>query len=64
MNVKNVYIYQFNESGLKSHAVIEVPGLGEVKVENALSDELRERIVAESIAALRLKLGQKLKEEA
>jgi len=64
MKLKNCYIYQFNEDGLKSHSVIDVPGLGEVKVENTLSDELRDRIVAESIAGLRRKLGQKIEEEA
>jgi len=66
MKLKSVYIYRrfLDESGLKSHAVIEVQGLGEVRVENAMSDELKERIVAESTAALRLKLGQKLKEKS
>lgn len=63
MKLKNCYIYQFNEDGLKSHSVIEVPRLGEVKVECSLSDELKERIVGESIAALRVKLGQIVKEE-
>lgn len=64
MKLKSCYIYQFNEDGLKSHSVIEVPGLGEVKVECSLSDELKERIVGESIAALRIKLGQIVKEES
>ncbi len=34
-----------------------MPGLGDVEIENALTDELRERIMAESLTALRVKLG-------
>jgi len=64
MRLKNCYIYQHNEEGLRAHSVIEVAGLGEVKIESSLSAELVERIVAESIAALRLKLGQRIKEES
>lgn len=45
-------------------AKIEVPGLGVVKIDNALSQETLARIEAEAVAALRVKLGQTLSGES
>ena len=58
MKTKSVYIWLRDNGKSSSKAKIDVPGLGEVEIEQALSEELRERIVAESITALRVKLGQ------
>lgn len=49
---------------LKAHATLNVQGVGEVKIQMALSAELCQRIEEEAIAALRVRLGQSLKEGA
>ena len=41
-----------------SRATIDVPGLGDVQFDSALSNRVCEEIFAESITALRVKLGQ------
>ena len=62
MKIKSVFVHIKDEGKATEHlsarATITVPGLGEVATENALSGELTERIAAECLAALRLKLGQ------
>jgi hypothetical protein len=64
MRIKSVFVHIKDEGKptecLNARATILVPGLGEVATENALSKELTERIAAECLAALRLKLGQKV----
>lgn len=64
MHIKSVYVHIADEGKptehLNARATIFVPGLGEVATQNALSNELTERIAAECLAALRLKLGQKV----
>ena len=64
MKVKSVYVHISDEGKptecLTARATILVEGLGEVQTQNALSDELTTRIVEECLAALRLKLGQRL----
>ncbi len=57
MTTKNVFIWIKPDGKSYSKATIAVPGLGDVEIENALTDELRERIMAESLTALRVKLG-------
>jgi hypothetical protein len=52
------------EGKLKAHATVVVDGVGEVKIQMALSDEVCQRIEEEACAALRVRLGQTLKEEA
>jgi len=64
MKIKSVFVHISDEGkpteGLTARATIIVPGLGEVQTQNALSDELTARIADECVAALRLKLGQRL----
>ena len=65
MKIKSIHIYKhvFVTPGrLSADAEIEVPGLGIVKIEHALTDETISRIEAEAITALRLKLGQSISE--
>lgn len=57
MKVKSVFLF-LNRDVPTSQATVEVPGLGEVKIDHALSDETHARVIAESLAALRMKLGQ------
>lgn len=57
--VKTVFLF-LNRKQPAARATIDVPGLGEVAIESALSDELHARVLAESLAALRQKLGQVL----
>lgn len=57
MEVKTVFLF-FNRDVPMARATVVVPGLGEVQIDSALSVETHDRVVAESIAALRLKLGQ------
>jgi len=53
----------WNRDGkIEASAFVEVPGLGMVEFQHALSDELCKMVVDESIAALRVKFGQKLNE--
>lgn len=58
MKTKSVYIWLSRDGTTTAKATIEVPGLGNVEIEQALSDDLRNRIVEESQSALRVKLGQ------
>lgn len=64
MKVKSVFVHISDENTpkerLTARATIIVPGLGEVQTQDALSDELTARIADECVAALRLKLGQRL----
>jgi hypothetical protein len=60
MELKTAFIHRNRDGGLIAKAAIDVPGLGEVNIEHALSEEVCMRIRDEAIAALRLKLGQML----
>jgi len=60
MRVVTVFLQNIGGGAYKATATIEVPGLGKVEIQQALSDELNERIRTECITALRLKLGQPL----
>lgn len=65
MKVKQVYIYLkqdsfLNTSSLASNATIEVPGIGEIKIDAVLSRDLLDNIEKEAIQALKVKLGQKI----
>jgi hypothetical protein len=63
MKLNRVHIFQpWNAERLSADAEIEVPNLGVVKIQHALSDETISRIEAESLAALRFKLGQSISE--
>jgi hypothetical protein len=65
MKVKTIFIHMDLNGAVRADASIDVPGLGVVNIQSALSEELIEAIKAESIAALRMRLGQTLvKEEA
>lgn len=59
MKVKTVFLFLDREKPM-ARATIAVPGLGEVQIDSALSDEMLVRVMAESIAALRVKLGHVL----
>ena len=58
MNVKSVYIWVDYQRTLNSQATIDVDGIGEIKFDHALSNDLIERIRAESQAALQAKFKQ------
>ena len=58
MKVKTVFVFMDHKKERMAHATLEVPGLGEIKVEHALSTRLCEEIVAEAIVATRSMLGQ------
>jgi len=58
MKTKSVYIWVKHNGVTDSKATITVPGLGDVEIEHALSDALASAIIAETITALRVKLGQ------
>lgn len=62
MKIKSVFVHIADEGKQTEHltarTTITVPGLGDVQTQNALSDELTERIAKECLTALRLKLGQ------
>lgn len=64
MKIKSVYVHISDEGKPTEHftarATIIVPGLGEVNTQDALSSDLTDRINAECLAALRVKLGQKI----
>ena len=62
MKMEHIFIHM-NKDVPDSHATMIVPGLGTVKIEHALSDDLIARIIAESEVALRLRLGQVCKEQ-
>jgi hypothetical protein len=64
MKTKSVYIWVRQNGTINSKATITVPGLGEVDIEHALSDALSSAIIAETIAALRVKLGQVISTDA
>lgn len=64
MKLKNAFIHRNGKEVLTANADIMVDGLGEVKIELALSDDLIRRIEEEAIAALRIRLGQKIKEQS
>lgn len=56
MNVISVHIfYPPRASAASAH--IDVPGIGEIHIDNAISNELREAIAKEAIIALRRKMG-------
>lgn len=57
MKVKTVFLFLDREKPM-ARATIFIPGLGEVQIDSALSDETHQRVIAESQAALRIKLGQ------
>ena len=60
MKILNAHIYWFtipNSEHKSSTAEIEVPGLGIVNIKDFISDELRTRIEAEAIFALKQNLG-------
>lgn len=59
MKVKSIFIF-LTKDAMQSNATLDVPGLGEVKIEHTLSADLIDRICAESVASLRLRLGQTL----
>ena len=59
MKVKQVYIYESNGT-LKTNATVDVAGLGDIKFDCALSDDIVTAICAEVEAALRVRLGQTL----
>lgn len=58
MELENVFLHKSGDGGLKARATINVPGIGEIKIEHAMSDELCANIRDEVIAALRVRLGQ------
>lgn len=55
-----VKTFNYCESNLTifSSATIDIPGLGEVKINNCLSSETIKRAILEIETALRIKLGQ------
>lgn len=58
MNVKSVHIFYAPPHSIpSSSASIDVPGIGEIQIQNAISNELRESIAKEAIIALRRKMG-------
>lgn len=59
MKVKHVFVF-FNREIPQAKATLDVTGIGEVQIDHALSVDLCERICAESVASLRLRLGQTL----
>ena len=62
MKVKSVFLF-FNRDVPTARATVDVPGLGEVQIDSALSVETHDRVIAESLAALRMKLGQVVLQE-
>lgn len=62
MKARSIQIYNHFDDGLpfKSTAKISVPGLGDVQIESALSAETCNRVEAEVLAALRVKLKMPL----
>jgi hypothetical protein len=62
MKVKTVFVF-LNQNKPEAHATIDVPGLGEVKIVEALSTRLCEEIRAEAVLALRVKMGQQIQEK-
>lgn len=58
MKVKTVFLF-FNRDVPTARATVDVPGLGEVQIDSALSVETHDRV----IAALRVKLGQVVLQE-
>ncbi len=57
MKVKQVYMWERGEV-LAAKATVDVAGLGDVQFDCELSYEVVERIKAEVIAQLRIRLGQ------
>lgn len=64
MRVKMIFIHLKPDGSSSADATIDVPGLGEAKIEHSLTLETIERVKAEALAALKLKLGQTLLETA
>ena len=50
------------DNGIKVSATVEVPGIGMVEFECALSQETCERVREEVLVALRVRMGQKLEQ--
>lgn len=61
MEVESIYIFKSRDGKLKAKAAIDVPGIGEIKIEYAISDELCSILRDEVIAVMRVRLGQTLK---
>jgi hypothetical protein len=64
MKLKSIIVVGHRTNGLQAIAELEVPGLGLVKIEDALSAETMTRLEAEAAAALRIKLRLPLVAEA
>lgn len=58
MEIENVFLHRASKGAMKAKATINVPGIGEIKIEHAMSEELCVNIRKEVIAALRVRLGQ------
>lgn len=56
MNVISVHIF-YPPRAPSASAHIDVPGIGEIHIDNAISNELREAIAKEAIFVLRQKMG-------
>ena len=65
MKVSRVFIsFETKDAGdIYALAHVIVPGLGDVEIRHALSVELCDQIAAQSVAALRVKLGQVIQDE-
>lgn len=63
MKFLSAYIHtRSDKEGLTAKAQIEVEGIGNVEFDHAVSKELCEALAKETIEALKVKFGQRLKE--
>jgi hypothetical protein len=58
MKVKSIIFLRHDSSEITSWAVIDVPGLGEVKIEKCFSEETINRMCGEAILTLQRKMGE------
>lgn len=63
IHATRIHVYKSHTSKWIADATLEVDGLGEVRLQHAISDELIERIKAESVVALQIKIGQVVEAE-
>ena len=63
MRVMMAYVHFPEKGPISSTAKISVDGLGEVEIKDVISAEMGERLKIEAIAALRVRLGQRLEKD-
>ena len=63
MRLMMAFVHISDKGEVSSMAKISVDGLGEVEIKDVISEDAAERLKTEAIAALRVRLGQRLEND-